>query len=49
MDQQPIWPDMNVDQDAWAEARQVLGDDAPLQELLARAQSIKVGNRPDLK
>jgi hypothetical protein len=49
MDQQPIWPDMHIDQDAWAEARQALGDDAPLQELLARAQSIKVGDRLDLK
>jgi len=49
MDQQSIWPDMHIDQDAWAEARRALGDDAPLQELLARAQSIKVGDPLGLK
>jgi hypothetical protein len=49
MDKQPIWPDMQIDQDAWEEAKRALGEYAPLQELLARAHSIKVGDRLDLE
>lgn len=35
------WPDTDLDRRAWALAKVALGPDAPMSELIARAQEIK--------
>ena len=38
----PLWPDLSIDRRAWELAKVALGPDAPLSELIGRAQEIKV-------